>query len=421
MNRKSYGVLLLGFLLCLTGCLQEEKQGSNPVEPTTPLLNPTTPISNATVGTQPTLAWSMATGMSVHLEVSLDSGFSLPILDDTLSSSFSTVGPLANDTAYWWRVRNASANPPGEWSQPRRFKTEAWTNLAVQTPASLAPNGAVTFPTTSTGYAASNKEQCSLGTGCVSSNKFLKTTNGGATWTALPSSAAGFTSLHFFDENRGYGANGKLMKTMDGGLTWTQESDIASWEIHFLNADTGWASDKNRTIYKTFNGGVTWSKKTIDSSASGFRTFVLLDGNTAQGIGFKYKVLRTTNGGDTWTVQTIPEAWNLNAFHFLNKNQGWIVGVDSSNSSLILHTKNGGETWSRQPCPTGQVLYSVAFFNASVGYAVGYQGTLLETRNGGETWTKQDLGTTAWLDAVLFSGKTGWILGSDKIFRTTRL
>ncbi|MBN1129759.1 MAG: hypothetical protein JXA71_12270, partial [Chitinispirillaceae bacterium] len=94
------------------------------VLPQVPTLR--TPLDGA--ASQPvslTLRWyGAAAATSYHLQLATDTGFSAPVFEDsTISQLYQTVIGLANNTAYFWRVK--ARNPGGQsgWSARWRFTT----------------------------------------------------------------------------------------------------------------------------------------------------------------------------------------------------------------------------------------------------------------------------------------------------------
>ena len=78
---------------------------------------------------QPTLKWTKDfNAISYHLQVSIDSGFSSIILDDsTLVDTSKMVGPLANLTKFYWHVRAKNNLGTSEWSERWNFTSTSFT------------------------------------------------------------------------------------------------------------------------------------------------------------------------------------------------------------------------------------------------------------------------------------------------------
>ncbi len=113
--------------------------------------NPLTPISGAVgVQIQPTLTWSVSTGAtSYRLQLSMQSGFGVLVLDDsTLTSTSRVIGPLAEGALYYWRVQSKNASGKSAWSAAATFTTVV-TSLTSPTPQSPA-DGSTGVPTFTT-------------------------------------------------------------------------------------------------------------------------------------------------------------------------------------------------------------------------------------------------------------------------------
>lgn len=91
---------------------------------------------------------------------------------------------------------------------------------------------------------------------------FIKTTDGGTTWTskqATPNSAS-LTGIHFINASTGYlCGNNTLLKTKDGGTTWTNDDAFGNsgtlYDIEFTNDSIGYMSGQGGNFYKTIFGG----------------------------------------------------------------------------------------------------------------------------------------------------------------------
>lgn len=97
----------------------------------------------------------------------------------------------------------------------------------------------------------------SIDTGYVllNNNTFLKTINGGNSWSPLPIPTATLTCFSFFNNNLGYigGAQGFLSKTTDGGQTWNNEISGTTHqlkEIFTVNDSVAYFKDGVSSLYK---------------------------------------------------------------------------------------------------------------------------------------------------------------------------
>lgn len=131
----------------------------------------------------------------------------------------------------------------------------------------LGASWTVVYADTMTNVAGSNQRQINEiffsdidhGYAVGGNGLFLKTTDGGATWTTtIIPPLTNFTALSFTSNEIGYINNaGSIYKTIDGGDNWTVQNisplSIIG-EFHFTNDSVGYAIGSSG-IYKTTNGG----------------------------------------------------------------------------------------------------------------------------------------------------------------------
>ena len=94
-------------------------------------------------------------------------------------------------------------------------------------------------------------------------------------------------------------------------------------------------------------------------------------------------------------------------------SEGWVVGEFGT----ILHTRDGGDSWSLQSVGTREAFLTAVQFVGRAGWIVGFlpdkaQSFVWHTADAGETWSVErrldgeELRTLQMLDAV-----TGWAVG----------
>jgi photosystem II stability/assembly factor-like uncharacterized protein len=191
-----------------------------------------------------------------------------------------------------------------------------------------------------------------------SSNKILKTVNGGATWT-VPTTVPGTDTLNrvfFSDATHGLavgepsdGPDAAALRTSDGGDTWTQATSGTGnndLEAVYMFPDnlTAYASGSSGTLIKTLDGGATWA----DASAG----------------------LPAISDGNNETTKS----YSIDAMWWPSATEGWLAGnrLDDATPGLILHTINAGITWTVVDSHTDTGGYeSMMFTDANHGWAVG--------------------------------------------------
>lgn len=198
---------------------------------------------------------------------------------------------------------------------------------------------------------------------------FVKTTDGGKTWTArsLEDQASILIDNYFWDEMRGIVVGGYtdvpremrvrddlrpvILRTDDGGVTWTNLlADFTSrfprgewgWKICIVSDDVIYVALENLhegAIAKTIDGGKTWVRLPI---------------NDGQG----------TNGNA-----------NLEGIGFINEEKGWVGGWGNAafTGGYTSATVDGGATWTAATEEVGQFINRFRFLGdpVNLGFASG--------------------------------------------------
>lgn len=266
-----------------------------------------------------------------------------------------------------------------------------------------------------------------------------KTTDGGDTWinqlSELTPSLPGnyyFRNVEFLTENIGFigTLNGVFLKTIDGGTTWTIVTNFStnppaicgldavgtstiygcgayfspayiikstdsgeSWqyiemsmyanalvEIVFQDESIGFAAGKNEkggVILKTIDGGISWTE-VFNTAIPGEYVWKLelLPTNSnfvfgavesiAPHLG---KFLKSSDNGVSWTSKELPYT-SIQAVGFVNENNGWMGGYTEAVTSMpFLETTDGGNTWKE--IGVGSNLNRIFIINDQLAFASG--------------------------------------------------
>lgn len=267
-----------------------------------------------------------------------------------------------------------------------------------------------------------------------------KTSDGGATWTALGSGLTDhLSSVHFIDEQTGLvtggrddpllggGADaGNIYRTTDGGVTWTQVHNDPFSEgfddVVFVDENTAIAIGFGVVTVKSADGGVTW-----EGRFTGLGGFIFNVSFNDAGRGFMVgrspgspSVRFSSDGGDSWLLPDIgtDQGWLLDVATIRDSTWiivGTVVNLGGTLTATILRSTDEGESWVRRSAEGAGDLYAVAFANDDVGIAVGSSCTILLTTNGGLDWTPQACGINgAELRGVAFADEnTAFAVGRD--------
>jgi photosystem II stability/assembly factor-like uncharacterized protein len=275
----------------------------------------------------------------------------------------------------------AAAAQGGVWKTTDGGDT--WTPLTDPAP-SLATGAIALDP--------QNPDTVYVGTGEETSSDdsyygsgLLKSTDGGATWTAIPGTFAGsggfISSVAVHPSNAkvlllaaGSGPSGcpGVFESTDGGMTWTNVLNLSVRADNVLfdpeNGRNAYASLEGKGIYRSSDGGATWSAANGSGGtslpASGFgRVFLTIDPNDhltlyaalADSVtGALSGLFRSNDGAITWSrLPTVPnfcgqQCWYTMAVA-IAPGQPNIIFAGGDSASPVARSLDGGLTWSTYP------------------------------------------------------------------------
>lgn len=220
-----------------------------------------------------------------------------------------------------------------------------------------------------------------------------RTDDGGASWqpvtTIVGDAPAGLCAIQVITPEvivagGRVGGPAHLLRSTDGGATWTAQS-LASQismitDLYFSSPDTGFVFGGTNTniqlahakILRTEDGGASWAtvyestrpfeiiwKAHFPVSATGYATVLSYAPNTLERF-----VVKTTDGGHSWVeLPLVSNGAKAFGVGFLTENTGW-VGCDNS----IYETADGGQTWT--PENVGQYVNKIRVLD-DVAYGIG--------------------------------------------------
>jgi photosystem II stability/assembly factor-like uncharacterized protein len=288
-----------------------------------------------------------------------------------------------------------------------------------------APIASLSFPSPQNGYLL------------LTDGTLLRTSDGGATFTAGGSVPDTPTDVFFSDSSTGFAvtrgaAGGAVYRTTDGGGTWFQRttSTEALNGVYFPSAGTGYAVGAANTLLKTTDGGESWNPKPMPDTipASELKSIRCATPSTCiAATDSGDRVVRTTNGGNAYTSFS-PAAQKIFALSFTAPTKAVAVGEDgttvistnvnsgspsfvpvadqplagsfnrlrSGSSSLVVapgqsgklaRSTDGGHHWTTTQLPTSDDLRDAWFVDDQVGFALDSGGGVLRTLDGGSGWS----------------------------------
>jgi photosystem II stability/assembly factor-like uncharacterized protein len=135
----------------------------------------------------------------------------------------------------------------------------------------------------------------------------MATSDGGRTWARQYSGTAALQQLDFTDAAHGWAAGlGTLLRTTDGGATWTalpaprlSGHCLALGSVHFVSPDLGYAIAAGGQLLRTTDSGVTWAP--VPGAPASLQG-VCFSGPRDGYVGGPGRIWRTTDGGATWSL-----------------------------------------------------------------------------------------------------------------------
>lgn len=279
----------------------------------------------------------------------------------------------------------------------------------------------------------------------------VRTTNGGATWTAMTVPGADslqFRDIHAVDASTAYvlsagiGPSSRIYKTSDGGATWalqyTHPGPGGFFDcMDFWDASHGIAfSDSYEgtfTIISTRDGGEHWqpvSSETLPPATEGeggfaasgtcLRTIADSSVVIGTGAGARARLLRSDDRGASWKAFETPitggtSASGISSVSFLDDMRGFAFGLDLSGDDdpiiNVARTLDGGRTWKTVNSPAIPDVYGsavVPLVDGTMLVVTGPKG-IAYSPDGGEHWrsvSDLDHWGLAFADSV-----NGWATG----------
>lgn len=123
-----------------------------------------------------------------------------------------------------------------------------------------------------------------------------------------------------------------------------------------------------------------------------------------------------------WEVLQSPTTDVLRKLYFVDKDNGWAVGL----SGTIIKTNDAGKTWQIQNSNVTTPIVDVFFIDKNFGWAITYPSTppfgtdVLITTNGGNEWIKRDsLFLNKFMTCIYFFDRLNGLIGGNGVAKTS--
>ncbi|OBZ17066.1 hypothetical protein [Bacillus sp. FJAT-26390] len=199
-------------------------------------------------------------------------------------------------------------------------------------------------------------------TGRAAGNGFLiGTSDAGGSWQSIYKGTWQFTQLDFISNTTGFalakssaaGTNA-LVYTTNGGSTFTKipTGALALERIHFTDAKNGFGYTR-AFAYKTADGGKTWTKITTPANTRYAEFTDVKHGWVLTLVpGFGYKLSKTTDGGANWATKLdVKSDEIIGGEIYTSGSQIWAefyggAGMSQQSYSLYASSDNGS-SWKK--------------------------------------------------------------------------
>lgn len=285
---------------------------------------------------------------------------------------------------------------------------------------------------------------------CGQNWRILKTSDGGATWTAHNIASGFCESIQFVDTLHGLCSGpGGVFKSNDGGVTWTPIPYLNTmyevWGCFMLNADTvytlgqGCSVGEPRRIFRNLNGGNgAWEIYTLNNvplPVSGITDFLSAFTDMIMypnGTGY------ATSSGLLWRITNFGN--DISDYQIMSRTDqyqmAWqeeICNIPGTNTFLLPYSGNdcggmgasGGMYWSsdgytwKKYSVYGSNMFGADLISTTQGWVVGRNASIYYSNDTGNTWTLRNCGINPNhnLDDIFFlNDSTGWVVG-DGIYK----
>lgn len=234
-----------------------------------------------------------------------------------------------------------------------------------------------------------------------------------------------------------------IYRTTDGGTTWTSvpttglpvKALMCVWALSDQIAYVGDGGDAQGTtggdaaVSVTTNGGTSWTQLFNTGGSAGFFNGIVFsrlnpnygfaESDPSAGSGNPYYVQKTTNGGANWTLINPPGIpGNASAQNSLCMVDDQFFGFGLNSSAVVYLTSNGGTNWFSSPLNlTGSSLFTSALAfsdNKQIGVAAlsTSHPSISRSTNGGVTWAAINLGGSG----STTNSALKWINGTNTVF-----
>jgi photosystem II stability/assembly factor-like uncharacterized protein len=304
------------------------------------------------------------------------------------------------------------------------YTADAGRTVQAKTSAPV-DNGVATdlvFVSPTTGFAVSG--------GGGSGGVIERTTDGANSWTQVGSSPNGLNAITFVSATQGFavGDDDTVLETTDGGATWQAlplglPAGAGPFNLTHISCSSATtcliSTEDGKELIGTTNGGMTGA--IINPSSHLLFDVAFSTGSTVVGVGANGATVLSSDGG-----QTFATVISTNLGFTLNASAAGIVAGGTPRSAYITGTGghiaatvDAGASWTLLRAPTTNDVQDVAFPTTSDGFELETDGTLRSTSDGGVSWASLDTGVSGATALAATTPTNVLLIGPHGVHRST--
>ena len=260
-----------------------------------------------------------------------------------------------------------------------------------------------------------------------------KTSDGGSTWVHQTTAAFNGTGafpnvVHFWNENDGWCQGDpvdgyfELYTTTNGGDTWTGvpsqnipaplANEMGTVGYYDVVGDTVWWGTQCSTspgrVFKSTDKGYTWTAADTPFTSSGWVDVRMKDADNGLAMDKRLAgsyLAETSDGGETWTiVEPTGPFYGYDISYIPGTDNMWICTGAASGASGASYSLDGGYSWTDYSEVAGTQLLDCDFIEGTIGWAGSFN---VDEENGGMwKYTPPDdpipdlytIGSLSWID-----------------------
>jgi len=227
----------------------------------------------------------------------------------------------------------------------------------------------------------------------------LRTSDGGATFAAVPAGAAGWLYGGCFAGKTavaygqaGAACPGGALRTIDGGKLWGAASITTTGALTagaFRTPRYACLVGPGRRIVHLRDLAEPRLRASLPRAGSAFRAVRFAGANTSWCVGNDAAVLRSASPGRPWDPIPLPlppgarRGADLEALAFASSDRGWLGG---GLIGVVARTQTGGTRWRLLPAPAPGALHALAWGGGGVLLAAGDAERIWRSTDGGQSW-----------------------------------